>query len=53
MTSGTLSPTLGKSIAMGFVRSEDAATGTGLDVEISGKRVPARVVSLPFYKLPK
>jgi aminomethyltransferase len=53
ITSGTLSPTLGKSIAMGYVDSEDVATGTDLEVEISDKRVPARVVSLPFYKLPK
>jgi aminomethyltransferase len=53
ITSGTLSPTLGKSIAMGFVRSEDAATGTGLEVEISTKRVAAKVVALPFYKRAK
>ena len=53
ITSGTLSPTLGKSIAMGFVRSEDSATGTALKVQISGKRVPARIVPLPFYKRAK
>lgn len=53
VTSGTLSPTLGKSIAMAFVRSEDAADGTALEVELSGKRIPARIVRLPFYKRAK
>ena len=53
ITSGTLSPTLGKSIAMAFVGSEHAAAGTGLEVEISGKRVAATVVALPFYKRAK
>lgn len=50
ITSGTLSPTLGKSIAMAFVGTEKSTEGTGLEVEISGKRVPAKVVKLPFYK---
>lgn len=50
VTSGTLSPTLGRSIAMAFVNAEYAAEGANLDVEISGKAVPARVVKLPFYK---
>ena len=52
ITSGTLSPTLGKSIAMAFVTSEQAA-GTAVEVEISGKRVAAKVVPLPFYKRAK
>lgn len=49
ITSGTLSPTLGKSIAMGFVASAFAAENSTLEVELGGKRVPARVVKLPFY----
>lgn len=53
ITSGTLSPTLGKSIAMAFVGEQNAGLDTSLEVEISGKRVPARVVPLPFYKRPK
>lgn len=54
ITSGTLSPTLGMSIAMGFVRSEHAHEGTELEVEVSGGRYyRARVVALPFYKRPK
>lgn len=53
ITSGTLSPTLGRSIAMAFVLSEWAAPGTALGVEIGGKAVTARVVELPFYKRPR
>ncbi len=53
VTSGTLSPTLGKSIAMAFVVADVASEGTGLEVEVSGKRVQAKVVKLPFYKRPR
>lgn len=53
VTSGTLSPTLNKSIAMVFVTSDAAAVGTAVEVEISGKPIPARVVPMPFYKRPK
>lgn len=53
VTSGTLSPTLGKSIAMAFVTAGSASDGTALEVEVSGKRVPAKVVKLPFYKRPR
>jgi len=50
VTSGTFSPTLQKSIAMGYLPSQMAAVGTEVDVDIRGKREPARVVPLPFYK---
>jgi aminomethyltransferase len=53
VTSGTLSPTLGKSIAMAFVASEHSKEGTELEVEVGGKRVAAKVVELPFYKRPR
>ena len=53
VTSGTLSPTLGQSIAMGFVASEFTDIGTELEINLRGKRVAARVVKLPFYKKPK
>lgn len=53
VTSGTLSPTLGKSIAMGYVSSSVSGVGTALEVEISGKMTPAAVVAFPFYKRPK
>ena len=50
MTSGTFSPTLEKSIAMAYVPPAFAAAGTELSVDIRGKREPARVVKLPFYR---
>lgn len=53
VTSGTLSPTLGKSIAMALVPREHAAEGAVLSVEIGGKRISARVCKLPFYKREK
>lgn len=50
VTSGTFSPTLEKTIAMGYVPAACAAAGTRLEVDIRGKRVAAKVVDLPFYK---
>ena len=50
VTSGTLSPTLGKSIAMGYVDANLAAEGTGLDIDLKGTLNPAKIVKLPFYK---
>ncbi len=53
VTSGTLSPTLGRSIAMAYVAASDAAEGASLGVELKGVVNPAKVVKLPFYKRPK
>ncbi len=53
VTSGTMSPTLGKSIAMGFVAAELAAPGSAVRIDLRGRVEEARVVPLPFYKLPK
>ncbi|WP_145425097.1 glycine cleavage system aminomethyltransferase GcvT [Symmachiella dynata] len=50
VTSGTFSPTLQKSIAMGYIDQEQSAVGTVLEVDIRGKRALATVVPLPFYK---
>jgi len=50
LTSGTLSPTLGVPIAMGYVRPDLAEAGTELLIDIRGKSVAAKVVPLPFYK---
>ncbi len=50
VTSGTLSPTLGKSIAMAFVDVNYAAEGTPLAADLKGTANPAKVVKLPFYK---
>jgi aminomethyltransferase len=50
VTSGTLSPTLGKSIAMGYVDVNAGSEGMMVEVDIKGTAVPAKVVKLPFYK---
>lgn len=50
VTSGSVSPSLGKAVALAFVKAEHAALGSALDVEIRGKLFPANVVELPFYK---
>lgn len=49
VTSGSFAPTLGKVVAMGFVRPEQAVLGTALQVDVRGRQEPARVVKLPFY----
>jgi len=50
ITSGTQSPTLGVPIAMASVSPADAEVGGMLEIEIREARIPARVVSLPFYR---
>ena len=50
VTSGNVSPSLGKPIGMGYVRSDLAEPGQSIAVEIRGRPVAARVVSLPFYQ---
>jgi aminomethyltransferase len=50
VTSGTLSPTLGKSIAMALVPAEQSAEGTAVEVDLGKTRAAARVVKMPFYK---
>ncbi len=53
LTSGTMSPTLGRPIAMGYVPPAEAAPGGEIAVEIRGKPLAAIIVPLPFYKRPK
>ena len=50
VTSGTFSPTLQKSIAMGYLDQTQSAVGTAVEVDIRGKRATATVVPLPFYR---
>jgi aminomethyltransferase len=53
VTSGTFSPTLEQSIAMAYLAPNQASPGTTVEVDIRGKREPAVVVPLPFYKRAK
>jgi glycine cleavage system T protein (aminomethyltransferase) len=50
VTSGTKSPSLGKSIALGYITIEESEIGNIIDVEIRGRNFPVKVVSLPFYR---
>jgi aminomethyltransferase len=50
VTSGTLSPTLEKSIAMAFVDSSRLKRGDGLSIDMKGTQIAATPVPLPFYK---
>jgi aminomethyltransferase len=50
VTSGTKSPTLGKSIALAYVAVEESKPDNIVDVEIRGRRTKTKVVSLPFYR---
>lgn len=50
VTSGTMSPTLKKAVAMGYVSREEAAAENVVEVEIRGRKVRARVRTLPFYQ---
>ncbi|MBK9010605.1 glycine cleavage system aminomethyltransferase GcvT [Novosphingobium sp.] len=48
LTSGGFSPSLEHPIAMAYVAIEYAGPGTALEIEVRGKRLPARVTALPF-----
>jgi len=50
ITSGALSPTLGFPIAMAYVDANVVEAGTPLTIDVRGTRIPASIVSLPFYK---
>jgi aminomethyltransferase len=48
VTSGTQSPTLGVGIGLGYVKTEFAAPGTDVFINIRNKPLKAKVVKLPF-----
>lgn len=50
VTSGTFSPTLQRPIAMGYVDPEYGTPGTRVELDIRGRREPASITKLPFYK---
>lgn len=52
VTSGTLSPTVGRAISLAYVPTQLSKTGQQLEVEIRGKTHPAVVVKKPFYRSP-
>ncbi|MDQ6738092.1 MAG: glycine cleavage system aminomethyltransferase GcvT [Gemmatimonadota bacterium] len=48
--SGTLSPSLGSAIGTAYLPFDLAKEGTEFEIEIRGKRFPALVQKMPFYK---
>jgi len=49
VTSGTLTPTIGKAIGMALIDEGHSSEGCPLMIEIRGKNVETKVVKLPFY----
>jgi aminomethyltransferase len=50
VTSGTYAPYVKKSIGLCYLPADHAAVGTEFEIDVRGRRVPARVVPTPFYK---
>jgi aminomethyltransferase len=48
--SGTMSPTLGIPIGTCYLPAAGAKEGTEFEIDIRGRRIPASVVKMPFYK---
>jgi aminomethyltransferase len=48
--SGTMSPSLGLPIGTTYLPAAAAKVGTTFEVECRGERLPAEVVSRPFWK---
>ena len=50
ITSGTFGPSVDHSIAMGYVKNNYSSLDTKIFLEVRGKKVPANICNLPFYK---
>lgn len=50
VTSGTMSPSLGKAIGMGYVPMEYSTPDSEIFIQVRKKQIPAKVVKTPFYK---
>jgi aminomethyltransferase len=50
VTSGTYSPSLEVGAGMAYLRADLAEPGTELEIDVRGKRRPARVASKPLYR---
>lgn len=50
VTSGTMSPSLGKGIGLGYVPKVFADFHSKINIQIRKKAIPATVIKLPFYK---
>jgi aminomethyltransferase len=50
VTSGTMSPSLGKGIGLGYVTIGHEKAGSELFIQIRDKLITSKVIKLPFYK---
>ncbi|KAA3439396.1 glycine cleavage system aminomethyltransferase GcvT [Rufibacter hautae] len=50
VTSGTMSPSLGKGVGLGYLLNEYTTPGTEIFIKVRNKQLKAQVVKLPFYK---
>ena len=50
ITSGTMSPTLNKAIAMGYVSTKFSSVHSEVYIQIRKKKIKSKIVSLPFVK---
>jgi aminomethyltransferase len=50
VTSGTMAPTVGKGIGMGYVKTEFGDVDSEIYIQIRNNKVKAKVVKMPFYK---
>jgi aminomethyltransferase len=50
VTSGTYAPYVKKNIGLCYLPAARSAVGTDFEIDVRGRRLPARVVPTPFYK---
>lgn len=50
VTSGTLGPALGFGVGLAYIDKGFHKKGSSLEAEVRGKRIPVKVVRVPFYK---
>ena len=50
VTSGTFGPSVEHPIAMGYVDNSYSTVNTKIFLEVRGKKIPANICNLPFYK---
>ncbi|MCK5784928.1 MAG: glycine cleavage system aminomethyltransferase GcvT [Candidatus Sabulitectum sp.] len=50
VTSGSIAPAIGQAVCLGYVERGYQKRGSELEAEVRGKRIPVKIVKIPFYK---